>query len=402
MLNSKPNTSSPAVVLGLAPTGLAIVRTLGRKGVRVIGVEADERQLGLSSRFLRERICLNGHHGDAGLLERLIALGKQLPEKAVVFPATDDYVIFVSRHAEELQPHFLFPTPRVTLHEMVDKRMMQTLVERYKLPAPKTYFPRDAGDVRQIAREVDFPCVIKPIYSLSWRRKEMESVVGHHKVIKANSAQELEGQYARLAEGEPRLMIQELVCGEDSRMHEFSAYCNERSEVLGAFVGRKLRLHPPEFGSASLVASVWEPDLVERMAQFLQDIGYRGLCNVEFKRDARDNQFKFIELNARYGLWDCLGIKCGMDLPWIAYCDMTGQPLLPQREYRTGVKWLYFEKDIYAFLRCRRSGELTVPQWVASLWGEKQHALFAWDDPAPAARWLWSFGEQAIKKMVHS
>jgi predicted ATP-grasp superfamily ATP-dependent carboligase len=394
------NVSAPAIVLGLAPTGLAIVRTLGRKGVRVMGVEADARQFGRSSRYLRGTISLNGSHGDDDLLNELIALGKQLPTPAVLFPTTDDYVTFVSRHAEELQPYFLFPTPRVPLHEMVDKRTMQTLVERCQLPAPKTYFPRDADDVRQIAREVAFPCVIKPIYSLSWRRKDMESVVGHHKVIKANSAQELEEHYATLAEGEPRLMIQELVCGEDSRMHEFSAYCNERSEVVGAFVGRKLRLHPPEFGSASLVVSVWEPALVERVAQFLQNIGYRGLCNIEFKKDARDNEFKFIELNARYGLWDCLGIKCGMDLPWIAYCDMTGQPLPPQRDYRIGVKWLYLEKDIYAFLRCRRSGELTVSQWLASLRGEKQHALFAWDDPAPAARWLWSFGGQALKKMV--
>lgn len=394
------DTSFPAIVLGLAPTGLAIVRSLGRRGVRVIGVEADERQFGWSSRFLRERICLNGHHSDAGLLERLMALGRRLPEKAVLFPTTDDYVIFVSRHAEALQPYFLFPQPRVPLHKMVDKRAMHALVERCGLPAPKTFFPRDVGDVRHIAREVDFPCLIKPIYSLSWRRKDMEGLVGHHKVIKAHSARELEEHYARLAEREERLMIQELVCGEDSRMHEFSAYCNERSEVLGAFVGRKLRLHPPEFGSASLVESVWEPQLVERMAQFLQGIGYCGLCNVEFKRDARDNQFKFIELNARYGLWDCLGIKCGMDLPWIAYCDMTEQPLPPQREYRTGVKWLYLEKDIYAFLRCRRAGELTALQWVASLWGEKQHALFAWDDPAPAARWLWSFGGQVVKKIA--
>jgi predicted ATP-grasp superfamily ATP-dependent carboligase len=399
-MKQKANVSHPAVVCGLGPTGLAMVRSLGRRGVRVLGVESDPRQWGVSSRYLCDRIALNGSHGDAGLLEHLIALGRRLPEQAVLFPATDDYVTFISRHQEELQPFFLFPQPRVPLHEMVDKRTMNALVERYRLPAPKTHFPDKSDDVRRIAQEMDFPCVIKPIFSLSWRRKEMENVVGHHKVIKARSAEELEQQYERLAQGEPRLMIQELVCGEDSRMHEFSAYCNRQSDALGAFVGRKLRLHPPEFGSASLVTSVWEPELVERVAQFLRDIGYCGLCNIEFKRDVRDNQFKFIELNARYGLWDCLGIRCGMDLPWMAYCDLTGQPVAPQRDYRTGVKWLYFEKDIYAFLRCRRSGELTAPQWLISLRGEKQHALFAWDDPAPAARWLWTFGGQAVKKMV--
>lgn len=45
----------PAIVMGLSPTGLHVVRTLGRAGVHVTGV-ADGSQAGGTSRYCRRVI----------------------------------------------------------------------------------------------------------------------------------------------------------------------------------------------------------------------------------------------------------------------------------------------------------------------------------------------------------
>ena len=46
---------------------------------------------------------------------------------------------------------------------------------------------------------------------------------------------------------------------------------------------------------------------------------------MEFKRDARDGRLKFIEINARHGLWAGLATAAGVNLSEIAYRDAAGE-----------------------------------------------------------------------------
>ena len=116
---------------------------------------------------------------------------------------------------------------------------------------------------------------------------------------------------------------------------------------------------------------------LERISlDLLRAIGFRGLGGIEFKRDARDGRYKLIEFNARYGMWDSLGMRCGVDIPWAAYRDALGEPVEPQRSYRTGVKWVDLQRDARAFLEYRARGQLSFAGWLRSLLGEKDWAIF--------------------------
>src|SRR5262249_36913556 len=99
-----------------------------------------------------------------------------------------------------------------------------------------------------------------------------------------------------------------------------------------------------------------------------------------------------------YGLWDALGTRCGVDLPWLAYRDLggLGRELAP-RTYPTGVKWLHVEKHLDVLARTP-TGEPSVRAWLVSLRGEKEFAMWAEDDPAPAARWLLRYARRRVRK----
>ena len=86
---------------------------------------------------------------------------------------------------------------------------------------------------------------------------------------------------------------------------------------------RKIRQHPPRFGTACLAEAIPAPGVVARSRAFLQSIGYQGLVDVEFLSDARDGELKVIEVNPRIGLQHALAARAGADLILTALVDVT-------------------------------------------------------------------------------
>jgi predicted ATP-grasp superfamily ATP-dependent carboligase len=120
---------------------------------------------------------------------------------------------------------------------------------------------------------------------------------------------------------------------------------------------------------------------------------YRGLASIEFKFNASDGKFYLIELNPRTVSGNELGIRAGVDLAWIAYCDMAGvvRDATPVPGAQLGVKYVHEEWDVQSFAELHKRGELTFAEWIRSLWGTRAWGLFAWDDPLPLLVGLWRF-----------
>ena len=64
-----------------------------------------------------------------------------------------------------------------------------------------------------------------------------------------------------------------------------------------------------------------------------------GLSQVEFKRDPRDGSFRLMEVNPRLWQWHGLASACGVDLPVIAYRDLTGEKVEPVSVHESGRIW---------------------------------------------------------------
>ncbi len=113
---------------------------------------------------------------------------------------------------------------------------------------------------------------------------------------------------------------------------------------------------------------------------------FRGLGNIEFKRDPRDGELKVIESNVRFTQAHELLVRAGMDSAMIIYNHVTGLPQPDVSSYAQNVKLLFIRDDIHAFRQLHARGELGWFQWLRSLAHRQTFPYFSLSDPWPAVR----------------
>ena len=387
------NANKPiAFVLGIGGTGLGVIRSLGRRGIPVIGLDPNPRPIGFFSRYCNGFVCPDPEKEEEEYIEFLLSLGEQLNTKGVLIPTADLDVLAISKHRNKLERYYKLPMAKLeVIEKLVNKREFYKTLGKLEMPHPKTYFLNDISKVKQISKEIKYPYIIKPIFSHNFAKEFGD------KVFQVNSDNELINAYNRATSSGHEVVIQEVIPGSDTNLHLVGAYLNYASEPLGIFTFRRIRQYPHVFGNGALCVSVWIPEIAELCTTFLKKIKYHGIIDAELKRDPRDNKFKFIEINPRTGWQNRLAARCGVDLPYIAYMDAIGRSVEKVISNKEGVKWLYMFDDLRSSFRSMSKGELSFTEYINSLKGEKEYAIFAWDDPLPFFVSLFNLGSAVLR-----
>ncbi len=382
----------PAVVMPAdRPASLGVARSLGRRGIPVHAIDADPYEVAMASRYVKPHPLPKGCSSAEDQLQFLLDFGATLRQKAVLYPVSDDLVMLCSEHRDVLAQYYLWVMPdHQTVSDLLAKDGLHRLAQRHGIPDPQMFRIESRAELEAVAASMPFPAILKPIFSPAWLKPEIVSMLrsevlsGPPKVAYCRTPDEALEIYERLSCYDNRMIIQEVIPGEDAQLAYFCFYLNRESKPLAVFAGQKLRVLPVGFGSASYVRSFSDPKLEEVSLRLLAETHYQGLGGVEFKKDYRDGQYKLIEFNARLGMWDSFGAKCGVDIPYTAYCDTLGEPTSPQWRYREDVYWVDLQRDTRAFLIYRKHGKLTFRQWLKSLGVEKEWAVYSRNDWKPA------------------
>jgi D-aspartate ligase len=373
---------SPAVVLGVDDAlGLGLVRNLGVHGVPIVAVDAHRRAIGFASRYgVAERVT-DLRRDEAGFIRDLIAIGRGLPGRPVLFTGDEEYLDVVARHLDVLAEHFAVPMcPGSTMERLADKEEQLLAAQRARVPAPVAVRLAGSDDLPRAADLVPFPALLKPVTPLE--RLSLWQLAGVKAVPVRDPAQLREKYETIKACG--TLMLQELIPGDDDQIILAGAYHDARSRPLAVFTGRKLRQHPRGFGNTRAGESLWDREVAELMLRLLAEFRYQGISDVEFKRDARDGSLKLMEINARQGLWATLATAAGVNLTYTAYRDAIGCPVTAPRQ-RDGVGWVDSIHDVPDSLREVRRNEMRFGGWLATLKGVRADAVLSLRDPTPAA-----------------
>ncbi|HEY1370973.1 MAG TPA: hypothetical protein VGH50_00770 [Candidatus Binatia bacterium] len=406
--------SLPAVVLGGGHNALGAFRSLGRKGIEVIAVHT-QRDTALRSKFCSP---VRVPYDPADETERYADFLLQLPSPATacaLIPTGDAEVFAASRCRERLQKRYRYIMPSHDVIEaLIDKRLFAKLAQQHGMLMPRSYEIDGDGDVAAAAREIAYPCVIKPAISRAWGKTDFQRRFGKErggwiKRLVVGSREEFVDLYPQVAAFEPRLVVQEYIEGGDDALYDFYSYLDENSEPLGCFMLQKIRTLPIDGnGIGTCVKSVWNEALAQIALRFLKAIGYRGNSAVCFKRCARTGRFYLIEVNARLALHHSLAEYCGVDFSYMADLDAAGIRPAAAPPPRRNVLWLSLWDDLAAFRRYRRRGDLSFFAWTASLKGEKTHCFFALDDLRPSmlktvqAVLVEIFGRDRISKLLRA
>ncbi|MCO6459417.1 MAG: hypothetical protein J5I93_29245 [Pirellulaceae bacterium] len=315
----------------------------------------------------------------AGLIETLEQLGRQL-EAAVLIPTMDHTVLLASEHRARLEPYYRhFLPPDTVIQQLMNKASIYDYAVAHGFQMPQTWVVQCQADLERCLEQLALPCILKPQVKT---RGFLE-----HRTAKAfllHEADAVRRTYAHLAQGEPRVVVQQWIPGPDTNLIFCLYYFDERGEPLASFTGRKIRQFIPYCGTAAS-AEPWEDAWVrEAGIRFFQAAGYRGLAAIEFKIDQRDGAYHLMEPTVGRTEHLCaLAAANGVNLPLAAWCDLSGQPLPPVERVRRPVRYVDRQRDRRAYRHYRAAGELTWRQWRQSLRGPKQRALAAWDDPGP-------------------
>jgi predicted ATP-grasp superfamily ATP-dependent carboligase len=398
------DTTTPAVVLKLDPNvmhhgGLGVIRSLGRIGVPVYGVHEGPLAPAARSRYLRGRYYWQPGSEDSGRIrDGLLRLADRIGAPAVLLPTDDAGAIFLAEHGAGLRSRFIFPDqPPHLPRQVAGKYSLHQLGRQLGIPAPAAVVPETPAAAREFGGRVGYPLIAK--LTAPWQggpagRLRSTSIV--------TSPAQLDDLLAASARAGAGLMLQEFIPAGPGDDWFFHGYCDADATCRPAFTGVKERSYPAHAGLTSLGRSEPNPALRAQVTTMLSRLGYRGLLDLDLRRDNRDGEYKLLDFNPRLGAqFRLFATTAGVDVATAAYLDLTGQPI-PDGE-QTARRFVVENYDPLGALAYWRRGELSLRSWLSSLRAVDEAAWFARDDLRPfglmCARMGWRLASRPVSRL---
>lgn len=384
-----------AVVLGANYyIGLSTIRCLGIHDVHVAAVDyAWEGAYGFESKYCTEALIGPHYKEDPeGLANFLIGYAKRQSLPPVLIPTADPYVEFIDEYLPELREYFLIPQTEQGLYtKIMDKGTLHTLASEHGVAVPETVEVDKEDFVEKVEEIMDYPCLVKPVDSPSFVAKFRK------KLFQVHNREELIGKVQAAKDADIEVIVQRMIPGFDDHMYTFDAHLDQNSKVTHWVTCQKLRQFPINYGASVYTQQKYVPELYQLGTKFLEGIGYKGFAEIEFKKDEDTGRFYLIEINVRITNLNSLLFKTGINIPYIMYRELTGNPIEPKaiEEDINRVFWYAYE-DLLAVREYIQTRQLSPKSVLTSYFRPKAHAIWDPKDPKPAV----AFGKKMFGLVV--
>ena len=373
-----------AVVLGCNYyIGLSIIRCLGREGVHVVACDYDfEKSYGAKSKYISEFLKIeNLNKFGEEAFQGLIEYGKKQDEKPVLLPTHDKYVEFIDEYYDELEKYYLISQAKGLNTKLLDKWTLHDIAKENGVKIPTTISANDENLVERVNNEVGFPCIIKPFDTVKFTK------VFRNKVFICKNVEEMEEGIKKAKDNDIEIFVQEIVPGFDDCMLTYDYYIDRSGKTTHYMTAQKQRQWPINFGASVFTIQKYNQQLVDISKPFLENIGYRGFGEIEFKKHEKTGEIYLIEINARTTNFNNLIYKVGINMPYIAYLDVTGklkESDCKYIDYDTNLAFIYGFEDMVAIWRYARTKQVSILKSLKISFSRKwAPAIFAINDLNP-------------------
>lgn len=380
------NLNTILVTNGLQSKSLAVVRSLGKQGLRTI---VGEKYLFHPSGFSKYASkCLT--YPDPVSSEKLFIdwLYDTLQrEQCVMYLPTDDDTMRIAvRLQNKIRQLCALPVPSIEGYQIAsDKGMTIKHAMNSGVPCPITVHPwfdvvdyLDSELLRTV-QDLSFPMVIKPRTSS-----------GSRGIRIAHTPQELVNHYRIIHTKYPNPIIQEYVPS-GIKYDVCVAYAQDHT-LKGAFVQKQLRNYPIPRGPSTVRESVHEPLLLHYATTLMGTLDWYGVADVEFIVDSRDGQAKLLEVNPRFWSSLHLAVHCGVDFPLLLYLMAHNEHVEPILNYEAGIigrSLIPF--DILHYITNQNRKNMN-----PSFWSKQLDDIISMNDPLPTLGVIISMFFQAM------
>jgi len=279
------------------------------------------------------------------------------------------------------------------LRMLCDKQMLAQSATAAGVAAPRAYRLRSEADATSL--DITFPVVLKPAM------RTARNAFTRDKAWQADSREELIELYLEAAKlvGYENVVVQELIPGGGEAQLSYAALWHQGKPVA-EITARRTRQYPIDFSYTSTFVEVVANDKVRLAANaLLATIAFEGLVEVEFKFDARDQQYKVLDVNPRAWSWLALCEPAGLDLA-VMMSSVAGGAAVTTAKAAPGHAWMHAARDVVATTQLMAHERIGLADYFGSLRQKLVFASFAWDDPLPGLIELpltvWRVGGRAI------
>ena len=356
----------PAVVAGAFQTGVNLMRDLRRRGVDTCCFDCIATQPGFKSVYGKAHLCPNPDDHPEKWVDFMVALGRRSRLRPVLISSADQFVTAMARHAEILKQYFIFPDTIATQDLLSTKSQQYDIASANGLEVPRTKLCNSWAELHEFAESATFPLLIKPVHFREWFRFPPGHPLLDEKIAVAGNMEELQNIHHLAAPVTPTLVVQEIIAGPDTAKLVYLSCYARSGERLAGCVLKELRTMPMNFGSATIVEPIDDPETDRLCDNFLRRIRYSGICEIELKRDVRTNAVKLIEVNPRYSGTGDASSYVGLEVGWLHYLDLIGEPVAPVSPTNPKLHHIVLKRDFACYRSYLKAGLCTWSDLIGS------------------------------------
>ena len=321
-------------------SALAIIRSLGRRGLEVLAGDPDAHSLGGSSRYAAGSVRYSDPAVAPGrFVCDVIDIAHRLSVDTVI-PATDLTTMLLVSQSDLSQIVRLAASRPASYEQLTDKAQLIDLASRLGIPVPETRIARDEDAIAQAAQEFGYPVVLKPARS---RYFKGEQIISTNVEIVHNSEGLARAMGSLTWLEDISCLVQRFIPGHGAGI--FALYAP--SGPIAWFAHRRIREKPPT-GGVSVVSESAPIDVTMQSAaeKLLSAVAWFGVAMVEF-RVGPDATPYLMEVNGRFWGSLQLAIDAGVDFPWLLHQVIHGASVTTPPSYAVGkrLRWLLGDFD---------------------------------------------------------
>lgn len=251
-------------------------------------------------------------------VDYLIKIAKKEMKKAkklILVGTSDLYVNLIIKNKEKLEKYYIFNyIDEKLFSSLYSKKNFYKLCKEYDIDIPITYF-HSLAESNKFEKDIEFPVILKPSSGVEYYKNSFEDM---EKVYKLNSYKEINKILDIIRESGYRsdIIIQNYIPGDDNYMWDSVYYGNKNGKAeLITFAQVVLQEHTKTaIGNYTALIVRHNKEFMEKLVNFMEDIGYVGFGNFDIKYDYRDKKFKLFEVNIRQGRSSYYITQCGHNM----------------------------------------------------------------------------------------
>jgi predicted ATP-grasp superfamily ATP-dependent carboligase len=314
-------------------SSLAVIRSLGKKGLHVTGGETTRFATGFFSKYCERTVVYPSPEKEENEFVKFLINELKNNDYDVLFPVADACLKPIINNYDTISEYtkIALPRPEIFLKGYTKETTLQIAAEN-NIPHPKTLCYHGNTDPAKFREYFEFPVIIKPSVSSGSRGTSV-----------CVSFEELEEKIHDAYVKYGTMLVQEYI----PNGGELGVYTlfDKQSVPRALSVQRRLRSYPVSGGPSTLRETIRNDgsrlatDIAFRLLKKMQ---WTGVAMVEFRIDARDGMPKLMEVNPRFWGSLQLSVLSGIDFPYLLYCMLMEKDFETVMNYKEGVqcRWL--------------------------------------------------------------